>query len=154
MTAHTMTTRRADVDDLEAIVPLFDGYRCFYRQTSNPDAARDFLAARLAGRESVILVAEEEGTNALLGFVQLYPSFSSVSMARLYILNDLFVAEHARRRGVGAGLLAAAAQFGRSENALGLVLSTAVDNDAAQALYRASGWERDEEYCVFNLSLC
>lgn len=77
------------------IAPLFDAYRQFYGQTPDLEGARQFLFERLQGGESVIF-AVMEGENAL-GFTQLYPSFSSVSMKPIWILNDLFVVEKARR---------------------------------------------------------
>ncbi len=80
----------------------------------------------------MILLASE-GT-AAIGFKQLYPSFSSGAMARVLILNDLFVAPEWRRRGVESDLLEAAAEYGRSVGAIRLVLSTEVTNTAAQSV--------------------
>jgi GNAT superfamily N-acetyltransferase len=137
-------TVRAELDDLDALVPLFDGYRQFYGQVSDPDGARTFLSQRLKRGDSVVFVAIVDG--AIAGFTQLYPSFSSVSMRRLWVLNDLFVDPNARRAGVGRALLARAERWATETQAKGLVLSTAVTNAAAQQLYEASGWVRDDEY--------
>jgi len=136
------TIRRASAADLDALVPLFDAYRVFYGQPSDPRRARDFLAERLANGESVVLLAER-GPSAV-GFTQLYPIFSSVRTARTWLLNDLFVAEGARRGGVARALLDAAAAFARGQGAAGLVLETTRDNAPARALYRAAGWHEDE----------
>jgi ribosomal protein S18 acetylase RimI-like enzyme len=106
-----VTIRRADVEDLDLVAPLFDTYRRFYGMTGDPEAARRFLRERIERNESVVFVASENG-NAV-GFTQLYPSFSSGAMARIFILNDLFVAPEARRFGVGSALLRKAAEFGR-----------------------------------------
>ena len=86
-----------------------------------------------------------EGDNPI-GFTQLYPSFSSVSLGRIYILNDLFVHESGRRKGAGAQLLATAIKYGKSVGAIRLALSTACTNIKAQALYEAEGWERDDDF--------
>jgi GNAT superfamily N-acetyltransferase len=99
----------------------------------------------------VIFLAELDGL--AVGFTQLYPSFSSVSMARVWVLNDLFVAQSARRLGVGQALLQAAADHARALDAVRLSLSTAVDNLSAQALYASKGWMRDQKFFVYNLSL-
>jgi ribosomal protein S18 acetylase RimI-like enzyme len=136
------TIRRASAADLDALVPLFDAYRVFYAQPSDPVRARDFLADRLANGESVVLVAER-GPSAI-GFTQLYPIFSSVRTARTWLLNDLFVAEGARRGGVARALLDAAAAFAREQGAAGVMLETTRDNGPARALYRAAGWNEDE----------
>jgi ribosomal protein S18 acetylase RimI-like enzyme len=133
--------RRAEVSDLQAVVPLFDAYRQFYQQASDLVAARSFLQARLEQRDSVIFVAEIDFRSA--GFTQLYPSFSSVSMKRLWILNDLFVHPDYRRRGVGRALLTAAEEFARGDGAKGLSLATAKSNAVAKAAYAAAGWKQD-----------
>ena len=103
--------RRATVADLDALVPLFDAYRVFYAQPSDPVRARDFLAERMDSGESVVLVAERGPST--VGFTQLYPIFSSVRTARTWLLNDLFVADGARRGGVARALLDAAGAFAR-----------------------------------------
>lgn len=151
----TVAVTRASAADVDAIAPLFDAYRQFYHQPPDLAAARDYLAARLAGAESVILLARESGNavGAPLGFAQLYPSFSSISLRRVWILYDLFVAPQARRRGVGRALLLAARDLGLASGASELNLQTAVDNAAAQALYSALGWRRDDEYFTYVLAL-
>jgi ribosomal protein S18 acetylase RimI-like enzyme len=147
----THTIRQATVDDVEQLVPLFDAYRQFYGRTSDVAAAQTFLLARFSNRESTLFIAHEGDTAS--GFAQLYPSFSSVSLARIFILNDLFVQEQARRTGVASSLLSAAASFAVSLGAVRLSLSTALTNDAAQALYRSAGWNRDQQFSVYHLAL-
>src|SRR6476646_444565 len=114
--------RQATVSDVDLLVPLFDGYRQFYRQPSEPDRIRRFLLDRFEHNQSVIFVAVAEGR--LIGFTQLYPSFSSGALARIFVLNDIFVDPGARRSGVGTALLEAAADYGRRVGAIRLVLST------------------------------
>src|SRR5579862_4224420 len=137
----SIVIRQATTLDLDILVPLFDAYRQFYRQSSDVERARHFLRERLELNQSVILLAFDGATS--IGFTQLYPSFSSRAMARIFILNDLFVAPEFRRRGVGAALLTAAADYGRSNGALRLVLSTEIANTTAQMLYEKMGWKRD-----------
>jgi GNAT superfamily N-acetyltransferase len=148
----SFTVRQTTIDDLDLLVPLFDGYRQFYGKPSDVKVAYDFLFDRFEHQQSIIFVAEAaDGTG--LGFTQLFPSFSSVSAARIFVLNDLYVSAQARRLGAGAALLRAAADYARSVGAVYLSLSTAVDNEAAQALYLAEGWIRDDDYFVFNQNL-
>ena len=147
-----MLVRRAGLDDLSALAPLFDGYRQFYGQRSDLPGARAFLEERLRRDESVIFlaVADGEGGEAL-GFTQLYPSFSSVSLRRLWILNDLFVRPDIRRGGVGRRLLERAREWAIETQAKGLILTTAITNQAAQALYESCGWRRDGEFEHYQL---
>ncbi len=141
-------TVRAGLDDLEALVPLFDGYRQFYRQPSDPESAQAFLAERIKRGESVIFVAIVDGAAA--GFTQLYPLFSSVSMKRLWLLNDLFVAPAGRRAGVGRALLDRADRWARETGAKGLTLSTELTNAAAQRLYESAGWTKDDQFVHYH----
>ena len=117
-----MLVKRAAVADLDAVAPLFDAYRQFYGQRSDLAAARAFLEERLRREESVIFLASADGEgNEALGFTQLYPSFSSVSVRRLWILNDLFVRPGIRRGGVGRRLLERAREWAIETDAKGLI---------------------------------
>ena len=139
--------RRASMPDLPRVAELFDAYRQFYGQAPDPDGARAFLRERLQTADSVVLIAERD--RRFVGFAQLYPSFSSTAMKRLWVLNDLFVAPAQRRAGAGRALLAAADDLARATSAKGLVLATQKTNAAAQALYRAHGWKPDEAFDHF-----
>jgi GNAT superfamily N-acetyltransferase len=147
-----MIVRQATVGDLEKIVPLFDAYRQFYRRPTDLELARRFLRDRFQHSESVIFLAEDDD-GAAIGFTQLFPSFSSASAARIFILNDLFVSLDGRRKGAGAMLLAAAANFGREMGAVRLALSTEVTNLTAQALYEREGWKRNSDFYSYDLTL-
>lgn len=139
----TYSVRRATLHDLDRLVPLFDAYRQFYGQHSDLIVARQFLTDRLVRNESVALAAED-GAGSAVGFVQLYPTFSSILAALMYVLSDLFVMPEARRRGVGTLLLKSAVETTRAAGAVRLELATAITNVAAQRLYEALGWQRDE----------
>jgi GNAT superfamily N-acetyltransferase len=148
---NSITIRQAVLADLDVVAGLFDGYRQFYDQVSDLVAARNFLQARFEHGQSVVLLAESQGQ--AVGFTQLYPSFSSVSMARVFVLNDLFVAPTARRMGVGEALLNAAADHARQLGAVRLSLTTNVQNLPAQALYESMGWVRDQKFYAYHLAL-
>jgi GNAT superfamily N-acetyltransferase len=138
-----MKVIHASLNNLQALIPLFDGYRVFYKQASNHRAVQNFLTERFYEKDSVILIALDEKGNGL-GFTQLYPSFSSVFMQPVYILNDLFVSEKARGHGIGEVLMERAKQFAREMGSKGLTLETNIDNPA-QELYKRLGWVKDTE---------
>jgi len=148
---NTFTVRQAVLADLEALAPMLDQYRQFYKRPSDLPAARAFLRERFNHGESILFIAHEGDT--VLGFTQMYPSFSSVSLARVFVFNDLFVCEAGRRRGVGKALIEAASAYAKALDAKSLTLSTAKDNTGAQALYESTGWVRDETYFEYNLGL-
>lgn len=133
--------RQARLDDLAILTTLFDGYRVWYGQSSDPIGARHFLQERMLLGESVVFMAFVDGE--AVGFTQLYPAFSSIRLRRAWILNDLFVAQTARGRGVGVALLDAARGLARQSGAWGLVLETAPDNLHAQRLYERYGFVED-----------
>ena len=145
------TLRRATMDDVDAIAPLFDRYRMFYQQPSDEALAHRFIGERQQRGESVIFLAEIGGK--AIGFTQLFPSFSSVRAGRAFVLNDLYVDITARRLGVARALLQAAADFARADGAIRLELETDPDNLSAQALYRHMGWEPYEGTLRFRLRL-
>lgn len=147
-TMHTIDVRQAVLSDLDALAPLFDQYRQFQGQNADPEAAQVFLRERFDHGESVVFVAHDGATP--VGFAQLYPSFSSVTLTRVYVLNDLFVHASCRRRGVAGRLLAAVEGYAWSLGAARVTLNVARDNRDAQRLYGAQGWKQDERYFMFH----
>lgn len=148
----TITIKKAAPDDVEDIAPLFDQYRIFYEQPSDLDGARCYLQERLERGESVVFLAyDEQGTP--VGFAQLYPTFSSISMRPTWIFYDLFVRADHRRRGIGWQLLDAACELAIDTEAEMINLSTAVDNVNAQRLYEAFGYVRDDKFFYYDYVL-
>ena len=123
--------------------------RVFYRQKSDIRAAKEFLYKRLAAQDTIIYIAYMD--KKALGFVQLFPSFSSVSMQPLYILNDLYVDKNYRKQGIGVALLNKAKQLCKEKNYKGLALQTE-KNNPAQHLYESLGWKKDKDLQYFWLS--
>lgn len=136
-----MKIRRAERRDLLQLTLLFNNYRKFYKQPQDLEACKTFIKRRIENNDSYIFVASRK--SQLIGFVQLYPSFSSVAMEKLYILNDLFVLENARRHSVADKLLQRAEEFANNNQACRLVLETHKDNLGAQNLYVKRGWKKD-----------
>lgn len=146
-----ITIVRARLEHVDVLTQLFDGYRQFYGQSSDPEPCREFITARISNDESAILLAMSD--DSACGFTQLYPAFSSVSMRSTWILNDLFVAPEFRRIGVGRRLVEAATEFARDTQAARLLLCTEVDNTPAQDLYEQLGWEKDTAFHYYKYQL-
>ncbi|WP_175396138.1 GNAT family N-acetyltransferase [Paenibacillus xylanilyticus] len=176
----TYNMRRARLDDIEDVSRLLDQYRMFYQQTSDVEGAARYIRERLERNESVIWIAEKEAFKGmeqgemaddthhnewghgntdssiqtpLAGFVQLYPSFSSVSMSPIYVLNDLFVHTEYRQQGIARKLLQAAQNWARETGAIRITLSTAISNKQAQALYESEGYAKDTHFLYYELNL-
>lgn len=145
-------TRRADHADLDAIAPLFDAYRQFYKKSPDLPLARRFLDERFRNQESTIFVAED-ANGTIIGFTQLYPLFCSVAAEPIYVLYDLFVTPSARGTGAGRALMETAEDFARKDGAARLFLQTAITNVVGQSLYESCGWLRDNDFYVYEKSL-
>ena len=143
-----ITVRQAVLSELDDLATLFDRYRQFQGQESELAAARSFLRERFDHGESVIFVARD-GTTAV-GFAQLYPSFSSVSLSRVFVLNDLFVHESGRRKGVVSKLLSAIEAYAWSLGSVRVTLNVARDNRSAQQLYVSQGWKPDDHFFMYH----
>lgn len=139
-----LDVKRVTVADVSSVALLFDAYRVFYNQPSNLQGAFDFLEQRVTNNQSVVFLASMN--NEAVGFVQMYPVFSSVQMKKAWILNDLFVSESARNNGIGEALLHQAIQFGRETSAAYLLLQTGSDNYRAQSVYEKNGWIKAQDF--------
>jgi ribosomal protein S18 acetylase RimI-like enzyme len=145
---NTLSVRQVMLADLDALARLFDEYRQFQGQRSDLAAARLFLQERFDHGESVIFVCHD-GTNPI-GFAQLYPIYSSVALSRVFVLNDLFVHESGRRKGVASRLLSALESYAWSLGSVRITLNVARDNVSAQELYEKQGWKQDEQFFMYH----
>jgi ribosomal protein S18 acetylase RimI-like enzyme len=142
-----MTIVQATANDLDVLTELFDLYRIFYQQPSDLDGARSFLNNRLCNEESIVFIAFDD--NEAIGFVQLYPSFSSVSMKPTWVLNDLYVKETGRGKGFGEKLIREAIAFAEVAGAKGVLLETGKENVTAQRLYEKIGFVQETNQFYF-----
>ncbi|WP_413381884.1 N-acetyltransferase family protein [Alkalihalobacillus sp. 1P02AB] len=146
-----MEIYQATMEDLEGVSVLFNQYRQFYEQVSDLKGAKAYLTERLEKKDSVIFIVKEG--EHYLGFSQLYPTFSSISMKRAWILNDLYIDSGARKRGLGEQLLEKAKGFAIETGAVSISLSTALDNQTAQRLYEKNGYQKDTDFYHYELRL-
>ncbi|MBX9755606.1 MAG: GNAT family N-acetyltransferase [Pseudomonadaceae bacterium] len=144
---------QATLEHLDLLTPLFVKYREFYNAMPYPETSRSFLEKRLSRKESVIYLALADKDDTLLGFCQLYPSFSSLTLKRVWILNDIYVCEDARRQLVADGLMQQAKKMARETNAIRLRVSTSIHNDVAQKVYESIGFREDSQFKNYTLEL-
>ena len=137
---------QATTDHLGDLVPLFDGYRVFYRQPSNIKDVRVFLKDRLYKQDSIIYIAYIN--NLPVGFTQLYFLFSSVSMQPMYLLNDLYIDSNYRNKSIGTALINKAKALCKEKAYKGLIIQTDKTNPA-QHLYQREGFVLDEDLSFF-----
>lgn len=138
-----------DSSSLEVAATLFDEYRKFYGKTSDIEAAKKFLKICLDQSKSSIFLALNLADRSGIGFMQLYPTFSSLSLKPSWILNDLYVQPDFRRLGVARSLIDRAQLLAVETGAAGLFLQTAMTNEPAQRLYERMNWKRDNEFYTY-----
>ncbi len=146
-----MKLYKATEADIDRVSDLFNEYRVFYNQLSDLEGAKRFIRDRMDYGDSVIFVAVKD--DAYVGFIQLYPSLSSISMRRTWVLNDLYVVENMRNQGIAQMLINEAIVLCSETNAIYLSLQTAPNNQAAQRLYEKNHFILDSEYYSYTLRL-
>lgn len=146
-----MEIYQATIEDLDGVSNLFNLYRMFYEQASDLEGAKAYIKERVEMKESIIFVVKNKET--YVGFTQLYPTFSSISMKKVWILNDLYVDVAARKQGVGEMLLQKVKDYAVETGAKSISLSTAPDNYAAQRLYERNGYVQDSQFYHYELSV-
>lgn len=143
----------ATLEHLDLLSPLFVKYREFYGEMACPEASRDFLEKRISRSESVIYLALANDDDRALGFCQLYPSFSSLSLKRVWILNDIYVTEESRRQLVADHLMKHAKKMARDTHAIRMRVATSSDNLVAHKVYESIGFKEDTQFKNYVLPL-
>jgi ribosomal protein S18 acetylase RimI-like enzyme len=146
-----MTINKATIHDIEPLTVLFDEYRTFYQKESDLENTRAFLSERIGNSDSAIFVARSpEGT--LMGFIQLYPLFSSIRMKKLWLLNDLYVNPAFRGLKASVMLIDHAKALASETNAAGLLLETAKSNTIGNNLYLKTDFVLDTDHNYYSWS--
>ncbi len=132
----------ADLDDL---LPLMRGYCDFYEVAPSDDALLAMSRALIADpeREGVQLIARDDSGRAM-GFATIFWTWSTLSAARIAVMNDLFVSSDARGTGLADALISACVDRARERGAVSLDWKTAKDNHRAQTVYDRVGGKREE----------
>jgi ribosomal protein S18 acetylase RimI-like enzyme len=138
----------AQIDDLAF---LLNQYRIFYGQDSNFDAAKNFIQERFKQQDSIIFLATV--ADKPVGYTQLFLSWSTVSLKRVLILNDLFVLPEVRKQGIARALMNAAQDYAISTQAVRIILATEVTNTTAQSLYELMGYRKFDRFYHYILAI-
>ena len=137
-----MKIRDAKTTDIIELTKLFNSYRMFYGKKSDLKAAEEFLMCRIEKKDSKIFVCEIN--DIIVGFVQLYPLFSSTRVSKYWLLNDLFVDEQQRGKGYSKLLIKEAKKLVLQSEACGMMLETEKSNKIGNKLYKSTGFKKNE----------
>jgi len=136
---------------LDQLVEIFEEYRLFCGCEPSPKETKAFLKKLICNQESVLFIAIDSDTDKLMGFVNLYPSYSTLALQRLWILNDLGVSSHFRGKGVSKALIQKVQEFAKETNAVRIELKTAVQNTTARNLYKAMDFTIDADNVYYRV---
>jgi ribosomal protein S18 acetylase RimI-like enzyme len=146
--------RKASLKDLDQLTPLFDKYLIFYKKKSNLEKHKSFLKERIENNEAIIFMAfDDENKDKAIGFALIYPTFSSVLLSKILILNDLYVDSTTRKNGVGEKLILETVALAKELDSDLIRLRTAKNNVIAQGLYHKMGFVRDEFLHSYDLAV-
>ena len=146
---------RASKIDQGDIAELFDQYRIFYQMKSDLKSATKFISERLTQKDSIIYLAKysNNSSNQACGFIQIYPTFSSVAMKPIWILNDLFVNQDYREKGCARALMQQVEIDARESNVFSIKLATAVNNSKAKKLYESIGYIKIDSFDHYSFKI-
>jgi len=137
--------RPVSEDEFPSFEPLFRLYQEFYEvEEIDPDRNRKFFSRFVGGQSGSAdgwLLGAFDGDEPV-GFGCFYRHKSSLSATDVVLMNDLYVTESARGRGIGRMLIEAGTELAREWGASHLSWATAPDNRRAQALYDTTGAEK------------
>lgn len=140
--------KQATIEDLPSIVPVFDSYRRYFKQQSNPEKVEKFLFEKFEQLQSIIFIAKYE--SQVIGFAQLYPIFSSLSLERVWLLNDFFISEEYRHHGIGKQLFSKVKNFSLLTKSKGIELSVEHINGKAWSFWEKQGFILDDKFRYYS----
>ena len=135
--------KEATIENLKQVVDIVMRYRAFYGvDEQRKEDVESFMKSRFENRQSKVFIATSEN-DEVIGFIQLYPSYSTVSLKPQWILNDFFVEVAYRHKGYGQALMSFVKEYFR-DKAKGFILVTDIDNFTAKSFYEQNGWKTGE----------
>ena len=146
--------RKATVKDLDQLTTLFDQYLVFYKKPSNIEKHKSFLKERMENNEAMIFMAFDDTVKEkAIGFTLIYPTFSSILLNKILILNDLYVDSTIRNNGTGEKLILKTVELAKELGVKLVRLRTAKNNVVAQGLYHKMGFVRDHLVYTYDLAV-
>jgi len=136
---------------LDSLVDIFEEYRQFCGFERSKNKTKAFLKRLICNDESTLFIAIDSEKDSVMGFVNLYPCYSSLALQRLWILNDLGVASSYRGKGVSKALIEKVQEFAKETNAVRIELKTELKNTAARSLYQSMDFTVDSENAYYRV---
>jgi GNAT superfamily N-acetyltransferase len=135
------TVTEADLPDL---LPLMRGYCDFYEVAPTDEALLALARVLIDDPDQGLQLIARDDAGTAICFAAVFWTWSTLSAARLGVMNDLFVAEAARGTGLAERLIAACRERCAEHGARELAWQTAKDNHRAQKVYDRIGGRKSE----------
>jgi len=137
---------------IDQFVNVVEEYRKFCGFNVSPKATKDFFKnLHKENKAATFITISEE--DEVMGFVNLYPSYSTLSLRKIWILNDLGVSSKFRRLGVAQALIKKSIEFAKETDAIRIELKTAKNNLNAQMLYSEIGFQTDKDNVYYRVPI-
>lgn len=160
MTDSPWTIDLVNENDLADLLPLLKGYCQFYNQTEQIPLTTDENLLSISRalisnpkQEGLQLIARDIENRKAIGFATIYWTWSTLQGGRIAIMNDLFIVEDYRGKGLADILIQECAKYARENRALTLTWQTSVDNKRAQTVYNRSGASKSDHWLDYSLDL-
>lgn len=147
---HHIHVRSATLADYDGLCPLFAELDLFHRlarpdffqAAPEPVRSREFIGGLVAGPGTAILIAEAEAPVGL-AILRLHEmgGLPIVVPRRIVIVDNIVVAERARRRGVGRALLRGTRDWALTQSAAYVEIAVHEFNRGAIAFYESAGYQ-------------
>lgn len=148
---HEVTIARATTADADAVVPLFDAYRAFFAGPDDLARSRRFLEERLRAEDSIVFFAAADAH--ALGFIQLYPLWSSWYCRKIWFLSDLYVREESRKCGIGRRLVERSVEHAVATGASSIMVELPHREPHLKKFYASLGFHEDPVFDLARRSL-
>ena len=144
-----MEVRLMQYSDIDQVAVLLEEFRLLYGAPPDLEKTLQYLKDRFENEQSKIFIALDG--NEYLGFCQMYPTFSSISLKKLYILKELYVVKSHRKKGVAKELIQHAEKSAKRFNTIGLIIETRITNQSALKFYDSVGYLKEGEHIYYYL---
>jgi GNAT superfamily N-acetyltransferase len=129
----------ATPDSVPDIVRLMRDFAAYEKLSDYCTVTEEKLRDAMFGEDAFVKGAVAHDGDRMIAYALFYRSFSSFRGQRGYFLEDIYVDEAARGRGIGTWMLKAVAAAARADNAERLDFHVLNWNEPAISFYRAHG---------------
>lgn len=135
---------------IDQLIDVVEEYRKFCGFSASYEQTKKFFQYLFTNEKSVTFIAISDN-DEVMGFVNLYPSYSTLALSKIWILNDLAVSSRFRRMGLAQKLIKRVITFAEETGAVRVELKTQITNRGAQKFYSEIGFKVDKDNIYYQV---